>query len=295
MRRNKFAILRVFIVLISLFDLASCRFFSRYANASQVASVPQAKKVMVVIFENTNFKDAMEQPFLSKFATDGALLTNFFAEVHPSQGNYIALTAGDIYGVKGDNDVTLDVRHLGDLLEESGKTWKVYAEDYPGNCSLRTRTGLFVRKHVPFLSFKNIQDNAGRCNSHIVEASAMAKDRAAGALPDFSLYIPNMKNDGHDTDVAFADKWFSGAFGPLLKDPDFMKDLLVVVTFDESGLLGKNHIYTALMGSNVVPGSHCDERIDHYGLLHTIENALGVGNLGQNDARAPTISGIWKE
>src|SRR5438046_395000 len=43
------------------------------------------------------------------------------------------------------------------------------------------------------------------------------------SLPDYSLYIPDQRNDGHDTGPAFADRWMAQAFGPLLKNDAFMK------------------------------------------------------------------------
>jgi acid phosphatase len=110
---------------------------------------------MVVVLENTNYEDAIEQPFSASLIKRGELLTNFAAEAHPSQPNYIALVSGSIRGVTSDANVDLDQRHLGDLLEAKGLQWKVYAEGYPGGCYLGAHTGTYVRKHVPFLSFKN--------------------------------------------------------------------------------------------------------------------------------------------
>src|SRR6185503_13744968 len=101
--------------------------------------------------------DAVKMPYLAALAKRGALLSNDHAEVHPSQPNYIAMIAGSSHGVDDDRRVTLDERHIGDLLEEHGLTWKVYAEDYPGHCFLGSSRGLYARKHVPFPSFKNVQ------------------------------------------------------------------------------------------------------------------------------------------
>ena len=70
--------------------------------------------------------------------------------------------------------------------------------------------------------------------------------------------------------------------------------MLFVVTFDEGLGTGSNHIYTALFGPGVVPGSVSTSRYDHYSLLRTIEDALGLGTLGQEDARASAIAGVWQ-
>src|SRR5579872_1363715 len=91
----------------------------------QADGTPSFKKVMIVIFENMDYSDVISQPFFSALATGGANLGQFYAEVHPSQGNYVALTSGSVHGVPGDGTINLDVQHVGDLLEAKGKTWKV--------------------------------------------------------------------------------------------------------------------------------------------------------------------------
>ena len=240
-------------------------------------SATRFDKVMIVILENANYVDALAQPFLGDVAKSGALLSEFHAEARPSLPNYIALTAGTMAGVTSNGPVNLDLRHIGDLLEAKGKTWKVYAEAYPGRCFLGDRSGDYVRKHVPFLSFTNIQNDPFRC-ANIVEAAVLTSD-ATGDLPDYSLYIPDQKNDGHDTGPAFADRWLAKAFGPLLKNSAFMKGLLFVVTFDEANNSDPtNRVFTALIGDSVLSGSVCKTAYNHYSLLRTIEDGFRLGS-----------------
>jgi len=255
---------------------------------------PRFDKVMIVILENANYVDALAQPFLGNLGKSGALLSEFHAETHPSLPNYIALTAGTMGGVTSNGPVNLGLSHIGDLLEAKGKTWKVYAEAYPGHCFLGDRSGDYVRKHVPFLSFKNIQKNPSRC-ANIVEASDLTSDATSGNLPDYSLYIPDQKNDGHDTGPAFADRWLAKAFSPLLKNSAFMKGLLFVVTFDEANNRDPtNRVFTALIGDSVISGSVCKTAYNHYSLLRTIEDGFRLGTLGKNDAAAIPLAGVWK-
>ncbi|MDE2491050.1 MAG: acid phosphatase [Elusimicrobia bacterium] len=260
--------------------------------AAARAAGPSFRKVVVVMLENTGYDRAAAQPFLSSLASRGALLTDLSAETHPSQPNYVALVAGSTLGVRSDSPVTLDARHLGDLLEAAGKTWRVYAEDYPGNCFLGAQSGLYVRKHVPFLSFRDVQDDSSRC-ANVTDASSFASDLQGGSLPDFSLFVPNLDDDGHDTGVAVADQWLSSTFGPLLGAPAFSQDTLLIVTFDE-GTRSDNRVYTVLYGAGVAPGSTSDAAYSHYSLLRTIEDGLGLGDLGQGDASAAPVSGVWR-
>ena len=250
-------------------------------------------KVLVIVFENTEYSNAVKQPFFSSLTKEGALLTNFTAAIHPSQGNYIAMIAGTTFNITNDKPIDLNERHLGDLLEDAKRDWKIYAEDYPGNCFLGKTSGNYARKHVPFISFVNVQNNPARC-SKVVEGKEFFKDFEAGNLKDFSMYVPNLKNDGHDTGVAIGDKWFKQYFDSILHSPKFPKDLLVVVTFDE-GTTRANQIYTLLFGANIAPGSKSANPNNFYTLLRTYEDVLGLGSLNKNDASALIIDDVWKK
>ena len=257
------------------------------------AGVPQLKKVMIVIFENTNYADVIAQPFFASLVQQGASLTQMNAEVHPSQANYIALTSGSTNGVSGDSNQDVDAQNVVDLLEAQGKTWKVYAESYPGNCFQGARASTYARKHNPFISYKNIQNNPARC-AKIVDAHELAQDIDRGTLPDYSFYVPDMNNDGHDTNVKFADQWYAREFGPRLKDPRFISDMTLITTFDESGSFTGNHIYTTFVGPLVKAGAVTSATYNHLSLLRTIEDGLKLGTLGKDDAKAKPIAGVWK-
>ncbi len=251
-------------------------------------------KVMVVVFENTDFSRAIEQPYFKSLAAEGALATNYHAPTHPSQGNYIAMVAGSLLGVTGDGIYNLDARHLGDLLEDAKKTWKTYAEGYPGNCFLGATSGRYARKHVPFLSFINIQQNPDRC-SRIQDTKAFMKDFNEGTLPDYSLYIPDLSNDGHDTGVAYGDRWLKANFDGLIHSEKWPKDMLLIITFDEGSRLSDNRIYTLFWGANVKSGTVSNLPYDHYSLLHTVEEEFSLGSLGRNDQKSSGIKDIWKD
>ena len=247
----------------------------------------------MVVFENTNYSVAYQQPYFAKLANEGALFTQFYAEKHPSQPNYIAMISGSTQGVKDDGSVDLDAEHIGNLLEKKGLSWKVYAEDLPEPCYLGTSHGLYARKHVPFLSFTNVSTNMSECIK-VVAGTQLKSDIITNSVPAFSMYIPNLKNDGHDTGAKYAAQWFSDNFGGILNNSEFMKDTLMVITFDESGsLLGKNQIYTVLYGANVKPGAVVSASTNHYSILKMIEDRFELGNLGNNDADASEITEIW--
>jgi hypothetical protein len=258
-------------------------------------SNPTFNKVLVVVFENVDVADALRQPGFARLASQGSLLTNFRAEAHPSQPNYLALVSASTQHATSDAPVDVEARTLVDLLEERKKTWKSYLEDFPGHCSTVEKSSGYVRKHNPFISFLGIRNSTERC-SHLVPATQLGGDLASGNLPDFSLYVPNVRNDGHDTDPAFASRWLTMSFLPSLGNP-LPKGLLVVVTFDESENQSSaqgNRIFTGLLGAGVAPGSRSNLPYDHYSILRTIEDRFDLGRLGANDAKAFSISEVWK-
>jgi hypothetical protein len=269
---------------------------NKAAIASQppiVPGRPSFKRVFIIVLENTAAETALRQPYLKSLLRRGGYLNNFFAVSHPSQPNYIAMTSGSTQNVTDNAPVSLAVRHVGDLLEASNMSWRQYAGNFPGHCFLGERHGNYARKHAPFMSYRDVQNDSARC-ANAVDANRLDRDIADGNLADFSLYVPDMDDDGHDTGVGFADRWLRQAFDAKFRDPRFMKDTLVVVTFDEDDGAHGNHIYTLLLGDSVIPGSGTDVRYDFYNLLRTIEAGFDLETLGANDAKAEPIAGIWK-
>lgn len=260
-----------------------------YANSP----APRFKHVVYLVLENEDYPDIIKNELFKKWAAQGANFTNFMAETHPSQPNYIAMISGDTLGVKDDGLVDINGRHLGDLLEEKGLDWRVYAEDFPGNCFLGKISGEYARRHVPFLSFKNVQLDSKRC-SKIGDYKNLLSDWHSNKLPAFSMIIPNNRNNGHDTKIDFTANWLKQNFDAVFSNPQMMADTLVIITFDEGNRSPKNQIYTVLIGPSVIAGSQQGDKHSHYSLLRLIEDEFGLGSLGKGDFNSPVITQIWK-
>lgn len=250
-------------------------------------------RAIFVLFENTDYSDAVKQPFFKQLADRGAHFSNFLALAHPSQPNYIALTSGSLHGVQSNGNYDLDVSNIADLLEAKGLTWKVYVEDFPGGCFTGASSSGYARKHNPFISYLNIQKNASRC-ANIVNAREFDSDASAGRLPNYVFYVPNNKNSGHDTGVRYADNWYGGKFGSYVTNARFMENTVLISTFDErGGYSGRNQIYTSIVGPSVRPGVQSTE-LTLYSLLKLVEENWQLGNLGLEDAKAAPIPNIWQ-
>lgn len=98
-----------------------------------------------------------------------------------------------------------------------------------------------------------------------------------------------MDNDGHDTDVAFAGRFFDSWASQVL--PKLPPLTLVVVTWDESNpndhsSTNDNQISTLLLG-DIVPMNEVDATaLTHYSLLRTMLDNWDLGSLGRGDVDA---------
>ncbi len=254
---------------------------------SALSYAEKVDRVIMIMLENTEADKALKQPYLRSLSKKGAYASHSFALTHPSQPNYFALIAGETFHAN-DSRYDLDDRHLGDLLEDKKKTWKTYAEAYPGNCFTEMQNGNYVRRHVPFISFKNVSQNKDRCE-RIRPANEFLQDHAANTLPNFSLYVPDLQNDGHDTSPTFIDQYMRTQFDSILSKE--LAKTLVIITFDEDAMHGNNRIYTTFLGAGIRPHT-ITRTINHYTILRTIEEALGLGSLGKNDAKEKPID-LW--
>src|SRR6267154_3738806 len=95
------------------------------------SQVPTSTHVFLVMEENHSYSSVIgssSMPYLNSLAKKYGSATQYYANTHPSIGNYLMLTTGQIItnsdGYTG--TVTADniVRHL----LTAGKTWKSYAE-----------------------------------------------------------------------------------------------------------------------------------------------------------------------
>jgi hypothetical protein len=247
-------------------------------------------RVIYVVFENTDYKEAVAQPFMARLAQQGALFSNLVALVHPSQANYIALTSGSLNGVRGDGVQDVNASNIADLLEQKGLTWKAYVESWPGGCFTGGSRGSYARKHNPFISYLSISKNPARC-ANIVDTSQFDTDARNGTLPNYVFYVPNTKNDGHDTGVAFADKWYASKFQPYIADARFMANTILITTFDEDGGSRHNQIYSSVFGPSIKPGIY-GEALNTYSLLKIVEDNWQLVPMSNEDAAAVTPD-IW--
>jgi acid phosphatase len=115
-------------------------------------------------------------------------------------------------------------------------------------------------------------------------------DVAENTLPQYAHLSPDMLNDGHNTSLAYATNWTQSFLTPLLANEQFMKDTLILLTYDESETYSvPNRIVSILLGGAVpdhLKGTEDGTLYSHYSILSTLENNWDLPNLGRYDVGA---------
>jgi phospholipase C len=267
-----------------------------------VAGTPGALDHVVIIVEENKPSQAIignsDAPYINKLATDYALAGNYQAVAHPSLPNYLALTSGTNAGITKDcspgAQCTAHTASIADRIAQSGRSWKMYAEDMPAPCTAKN-SGKYAVRHNPFMYYPGVTDDKASCAAHAVPFTHLAEDlKTTSSLPDYVFISPNMCNDMHDCPVATGDAWLSREVPNILASPAFTtQNSLLVIVWDE-GDDNSNKVSTIFAGPAAKKAYKSDAAFDHYSLLHTIESLWGLAPLTDNDKNAPVMSDMLK-
>ena len=242
-------------------------------------------QLVVVLMENRNLNEVYgPATYMTQLADTFAFSTGWTSLANPSQPNYIALIGGSTFGISGDgNHPNLNHPTIVDIMENTSKTWKAFAEDASGTgCGLNPPRG---EDHFPFLSFTTITGNASRC-ANLLPGSSNEVISAFNAGTNFIWLTPNDCNNMHSCSVAHGDAWIA-SWVPALLAAMAGKKAALLITFDE-GYTTPPYIFTAFIGTAANLAYKSSAAYSHYSFSKLLEDVWGGGNLGQNDVTAPS-------
>jgi phosphatidylinositol-3-phosphatase len=249
-------------------------------------TVPGVGHVVLVVEENSSYSEVIgssEMPYLNSLAAQYGLATRYFANTHPSIGNYFMLTTGQIVTNDDSFTGTVDVDNIVRELLASGKTWKSYAES-------RNDPLLYAKWHDPLSYLSDVENNSNQMQN-LTSTSQFSSDLANNALPNFSFVVPNLLNDAHSGPLQLADSWLQDNIAPLVSNTTFQKELIIV--FDEAATSdstdGGGHVAAVIISPKAKQGFQSTTLYQHQSLLRLILEGLGVSNLPGASSTAPEM------
>lgn len=267
--------------------------------------LPVYDHVVIVVEENHSFDDivgSVKAPYINQLIQQGALLTKMYAEEHNSEGNYFWLFSGSNQGVGYSDQIPDDAKggvgnppNLASALQAKGLSFGGYAESLPTVGSNVAHAGPYARKHVPWISFTNLDNGPNPATSVNLTMNEFPADHFE-TLRTVSIVVPNLKNDMHDGSIETADAWLKTKLQAYI-DWAQKHNSLLVLTFDEDshawttskGLTHpddtdpnkRNHVASVLVGARIKPGQYPEAPgLTHVNLLRTLEAMYGLNRSG---------------
>lgn len=261
-------------------------------------TTPPLGHVIVVAMENHSYSDVVgssSMPYYNSLINQYGLTQNFYGNIHGSFPNYAMLTTGELITTAGwglPNDFPISIDNLVRELSAAGKTWRVYAENLPSAGYTGGDSYPYVKRHNPFVYMTDVLNSSAQAANIVPFSPQFANDVASNTLPNFSFVIPNAENDSEDcpgggsscadsTKLSSADQWLQTNIGPLLSNPDFQKDGLLIIWWDEGNASdtanGGGRLAVTLVGPTIKPGFRSTTMYRHENVLRTIAEGLGLG------------------
>jgi phosphatidylinositol-3-phosphatase len=270
----------------------------RPSPIARAGSTP-VSHIAVILMENKEYGGvigAHSAPYINGLARRYALATRMYAISHPSLPNYLALTGGSTFGISSDcTSCAVHATSIVDQLDQAHVSWKAYMEGLPHPCFTGPSAGDYAKKHDPFVYYTPVSRNPARCG-RVVPLSQLGADEHAGAIPRSVWITPNLCHDMHDCSVATGDRFLAGLVPPLLSA--LGPRGLLFITWDEGStdsgccrLAAGGHIGTIVAGGAARQGVRLATPADHYSVLQTIEDLLGLPRLrGAACACTPSLA-----
>lgn len=247
--------------------------------------------------ENRSYSDVIgspSAPFENRLAAECGLATNYHNVTHPSLPNYIAATSGLAPGSLGPFRSDCDPApscsagpRVASIFSQA-PSWKAYEESMPRPCD-RVSAGQYAARHNPAVYYPLL--GAG-CAKDDVPFARFGEDLAAGTLPAFSFVTPNLVDDTHDGTVADGDRWLARVVEEIVSSAQYRAGRVALfITWDEgeAGSVSNCsdnltdpgcHVATLVVGASTPPGTRSPLLFNHYSLLRTTEQLLGLPPLG---------------
>ena len=212
----------------------------------------------------------------------------------PSLPNYLGATSGDTAGITDDAspDVhPLSTDNLFRQVRATSRASRSYEEAMTTPCQI-TSGGLYAVKHNPAAYYVG-GDDRNACQRDDIplgdpSQGALADDLAHDTLPAFAFVTPDICNDTHDCPIAQGDSWLGQWLPAIFNSVPYRNGRTVVfIVWDEP-----TPMPLIAMSPSTPAGATTAEAVDHYSLLRTTEEVLGLPLIG-NAATAISMRSVF--
>jgi hypothetical protein len=273
------------------------------ATAATAAEPPPIRHVFIIVLENENasstFGANSKAPYLAKtLRGEGAYVENYYATVHNSLGNYVALVSGQgpslfhqadcpvflefvpgtlvggqafgqgcVYpsAVKTIADqLTAKDLHWGGFMQDMGnsateaKTCRHPAIGQPDDTETARRGDQYAARHNPFVYFHSIIDSPDCAKYDVPLELLPAALKSAATTPNYTFITPNLCEDGHDSPCV------DGRPGGLVSANKFLETwvprILASPAYKQDGLLIVTFDEAEGNGSDADSSACCNEQ-----------------------------------
>jgi hypothetical protein len=157
----------------------------------------------------------------------------------------------------------------------AGGTERSFVESMPSNCGLVSEDS-YAAKHNPAVYYVGKGDRAA-CQADDQPFGQLAAVLSGGDLPTYTSIIPNICDDMHDCSVATGDQWLSTWVPRILASPAYLDGTTILfIIWDEP-----TPVANVVVAPSVQPATVSAVPVNHYSLLRTAEEMLGLPLLGQ--------------
>jgi phospholipase C len=153
----------------------------------------------------------------------------------------------------------------------------------PANCAVAPQ-GRYAVKHNP-AAYYTSGDDRHACAADDVPlgtttAGALASDLRGDRMPTFAFVLPDLCHDTHDCPVSVGDAWLAVWLPRILTSPAYQSGTTAVfVVWDEY-----TPVPNIVISPTTPPGTTSSVAVNHYSLLRTTEEMLGLPLLGHASA-----------
>jgi len=217
-------------------------------------------------------------PYVSALAHECGTDMDYAAVGSPSLPNYLGATSGSTQGVSDDGDPAAHSFAVDNLFRQvrvAGGTERSFVESMPSNCGLVSEDS-YAAKHNPAVYYVGQGDRAA-CQADDQPFGQLAAVLNGGDLPTYTSITPNICDDMHDCSVATGDRWLSNWVPRILASPAYLDGTTILfIIWDEP-----TPVANVVVAPSVQPATVSAVPINHYSLLRTTEEMLGLPLLGQ--------------